>query len=34
MPSPADVTIDRVDLAVYDALLTLREEVRSCCRMS
>lgn len=34
MPSPADVTIDRVDLGVYDALLTLREEVRSCCRMS
>ena len=34
MPSPADVTIETVDLGVYDALLSLREEVQSCYQMS
>jgi hypothetical protein len=34
IPSPADVTIETVDLGVYDALLSLREEVRPCYRMS
>jgi hypothetical protein len=34
MPSPADVTIKKVDLGVYDALLSLKEEVQSCYQMS
>jgi len=33
MPSPVDVTIKKVDLGVYDALLSLREEVQSCYQM-
>lgn len=34
MPSPVDVTIEKIDLDVYDALLSLREEVRPCYQMS
>jgi len=34
VPSPAEVSIDKVDLGVYDALLNLGEEVQSCYQMS
>jgi hypothetical protein len=34
IPSPAEVSIDKVDLGVYDALLNLREEVQLCYQMS
>jgi len=34
MPSPVDVTIEKIDLDVYDALLSFREEVRPCYQMS
>lgn len=34
IPSPAEVSIDKVDLGVYDALLNLREEVELCYQMS
>lgn len=34
MPSPVDVTIEKVDLGAYDALLSLREEVQLCYQMS
>jgi hypothetical protein len=30
IPSPADVTIKKVDLGAYDVLLSLREEVQPC----
>jgi len=33
MPSPAEITIETVDLGVYDALLSLREGVQSCYQM-
>lgn len=29
VPSPAEVTIEEVDLGAYDSLLSLREEVHS-----
>jgi hypothetical protein len=34
IPSPAEVTIEKVDLGAYDALLSLREEVQPCYQMS
>jgi hypothetical protein len=34
IPSPSEVTIEKVDLGVYDALLSLREEVQPCYQMS
>jgi len=34
IPSPAEVTIEKVDLGVYDVLLSLREEVQPCYQMS
>ena len=34
LPSPAEVMIEKVDLGVYDALLSLREEVQPCYQMS
>jgi len=33
IPSPSEVTIEKVDLGVYDALLSLREEVQPCYQM-
>lgn len=33
VPPPTEVTIEKVDLGAYDALLTLREEVQSCYQM-
>ncbi len=34
MSSPVDVTIETVDLGLYDALLYAGKEVRSCCQMN
>jgi len=34
IPSPTEITIEKVDLGVYDALLSLREEVQPCYQMS
>jgi hypothetical protein len=34
IPSPADVTIGKIDLGLYDALLNPYEEVQSCCQMN
>jgi hypothetical protein len=34
IPFPAEVTIEKVDLGVYDALLSLREEVQPCYQMN
>ena len=34
IPSPADVTIEKIDLGLYDALLNPGEEVQSCCQMN
>jgi hypothetical protein len=34
IPSPAEVTIEKVDLGAYDALLSLREEVQPCYLMN
>jgi hypothetical protein len=34
IPSPAEVIIEKVDLGVYDVLLSLREEVHPCYQMS
>ena len=33
IPSPAEVTIEKVDLGIYDALLHSGEEVQPCCQM-
>jgi len=34
IPSPAEVTIEKVDLGAYDVLLSLREEVQPCYQMN
>ena len=34
IPSPAEVTIEKVDLGIYDALLHSGEEVQPCCQMN
>ncbi len=34
IPSPADVTIGKIDLELYDALLNPGEEVQPCCQMN
>jgi hypothetical protein len=34
IPSPTQVTIADVDLSAYDALLSIREEVKPCYQMS
>jgi len=34
IPSPADVTIVKIDLGLYDVLLNPVEEVQSCCQMN
>lgn len=34
IPSPADVTIGKIDLGLYDALLNPYEEVQPCCQMN
>jgi hypothetical protein len=34
IPPPAEVTIEKVDLGSYDALLSLREEVEPCYQMN
>jgi hypothetical protein len=34
VPSPTDVTIGKIDLGLYDALLNPGEEVQSCCQIN